>query len=320
MRRIAAFLLGLTLLYCGVSMLKAQVNLPLMGVGPTVAGGCSSTATAYESALVSASGAPTAGTQTAINTLLNGMASDGTLCKLDVLYLFAINSNGVGDLGAANGLVNAANPGTFNGTANGNVSTGCAGSTNCFSANNGWSGVDASTTIYIDTGFNPSTATSPKFTRNSSHVMAWPYTNAASGASGGAAIGLILGSTNTSRVYPRYSDNNFYSDANSATNATGVSNNTSTGGMYLVSRTGASSVDHYKITTNQGNTSEASAAVLNDNFAVLAQRVAGSTVNFGSALQLAAVSIGGGLSSTDVSNLESRLCTYLSSASVHGSC
>jgi len=271
--------------------------------------GVCSQASTYLTALSSASGAPTAGTQTAITTLICGLVTDGVFSKLDVLYLFAINSNGAGDLGAANALVNAANPGTFNGTANGSPS---------FSANNGYAGVDASTTVYIDTGFNPSTATSPQFTRNSSHVMAWPYTNAASGASGGSAIALVLGSNNTSRVYPRYSDNNFYSDANSATNSTGVSNNTNTGGMYLVSRTGASSVDHYKITTNQGNTSESSAAVLNGNFAVLAQRVAGAGVNFGSALQLATVSIGGGLSSTDVSNLESRLCTYLTT--VHGSC
>jgi hypothetical protein len=283
---------------------RAAGWLPLVSAS-TGGGGCSQ-ATTYNGMLDSGQNSA------AVTTLICGLVTDGVFAKLDVLYIFAINSS-------ANSLVNAANPGTFTGTANGNVSTGCAGATACFSANNGWSGVDASTTIYIDTGFNPSTATpTPNFIRNSSHVMAWPYTNAASGASGGAAIGLVLAATNSSRVYPRYSDNNFYSDVNSATNATGASNNTVTGGMYLVSRTGASSVDHYKITTNQGNTSEASAAVLNGNFAVLAQRVAGSTVNFGSALQLATVSIGGGLSSTDVSNLESRLCTYLTT--VHGSC
>jgi len=282
---------------------RAAGWLPL--VSASAGGGGCSQATTYNGMLDSGQNSA------AVTTLICGLVTDGVFAKLDVLYVFAINSS-------ANSLVNAVNPGTFNGTANGNVSTGCAGATACFSANNGWSGVDASTTIYIDTGFNPSTATSPQFTRNSSHVMAWPYTNAVSGASGGAAIGLVLGATNSSRVYPRYSDNNFYSDVNSATNAAGASNNTAAGGMYLVNRTGASSVDHYKITTNQGNTSEASAAVLNGNFAVLAQRVAGSTVNFGSALQLATVSIGGGLSSTDVSNLESRLCTYLTT--VHGSC
>jgi len=301
MKRLAA-VIGVFFALAAVAV-RAAGWLPL--VSASAGGGGCSQATTYNGMLDSGQNSA------AITTLICGLVTDGVFAKLDVLYIFAINSS-------ANSLVNAVNPGTFNGTANGNVSTGCAGSTNCFSANNGWSGVDASTTIYIDTGFNPSTATSPQFTRNSSHVMAWPYTNAASGASGGAAIGLVLGATNTSRVYPRYSDNNFYSDVNSATNATGASNNTATGGMYLVSRTGASSVDHYKITTNQGNTSEASAAVLNGNFAVLAQRVAGSTVNFGSALQLATVSIGSGLSSTDVSNLESRLCTYLTT--VHGSC
>jgi hypothetical protein len=301
MKRLAA-IIGVFFVLAAVAV-RAAGWLPL--VSASAGGGGCSQATTYNGMLDSGQNSA------AITTLICGLVTDGVFAKLDVLYIFAINSS-------VNSLVNAVNPGTFNGTANGNVSTGCAGSTNCFSANNGWSGVDASTTIYIDTGFNPSTATSPNFTRNSSHVMAWPYTNVASGASGGAAIGLVLAATNSSRVYPRYSDNNFYSDVNSATNATGASNNTATGGMYLVSRTGASSVDHYKITTNQGNTSEASAAVLNGNFAVLAQRVAGSTVNFGSALQLATVSIGGGLSSTDVSNLESRLCTYLTT--VHGSC
>jgi len=300
MKRLAA-VIGVFFVLAAVAV-RAAGWLPLVSAS-TGGGGCSQ-ATTYNGMLDSGQNSA------AVTTLICGLVTDGVFAKLDVLYIFAINSS-------ANSLVNAVNPGTFNGTANGNVSTGCAGATACFSANNGWSGVDASTTIYIDTGFNPSTATSPHFTQNSSHVSAWSFTNATSGASGGTVMGLVLAATNSTRLFPKYNDGNFYGDANSATNATGILNADSIG-HYVVNRSSAGAVQHYKNASDVGDSTEASAAVLNGNVAILAQRVAGSTVNFGSILQLGAITIGGSLSSTDVTNLEGRLCTYF--MTVHGSC
>jgi hypothetical protein len=134
MKRLAA-VIGVFFVLAAVAV-RAAGWLPL--VSASAGGGGCSQATTYNGMLDGSQNS------SAITTLICGMVTDGVFAKLDVLYVFAVNSS-------ANSLVNAVNPGTFNGTANGNVSTGCAGATACFSANNGWSGVDASTTIYIDT-------------------------------------------------------------------------------------------------------------------------------------------------------------------------
>lgn len=197
--------------------------------------------------------------------------------------------------------------GAFNGTANGSPA---------FSTNNGFTGADASATVYIDTNYNPTVDNSVIFGQNSSHAFVWSFTNAASGVSGGATLGLLNTGQGTTRIYPEYNDGNFYSDVSSNTQATGIANADSIG-SYIVNRSGASAVQHYKNATNVGSTTETSGTLVNGKIAILAQRTNGS-VTFGSGLQISAASAGASLSSGDVTNLDSIICAF--HTAVHGSC
>jgi hypothetical protein len=94
-----------------------------------------------------------------------------------------------------------------------------------FTADLGYTGVDASSTVYIDSNFNPATATTPNFVRDSAHVSAWNITNTSSGASGGIVIGLDDGPGKQTNIIPKYSDGSAYFRIN-GTNIAGVANAT----------------------------------------------------------------------------------------------
>jgi hypothetical protein len=97
------------------------------------------------------------------DTLICGLVSDG-VWNFDVLYIWAAPTQ-------ATALINLANPGTFNGTTHGTVS---------FAAYQGFTG-DGST-FYIDSGFNPATATTPKFVQNDAVLGVYVLTNRTTGS------------------------------------------------------------------------------------------------------------------------------------------
>src|SRR5260221_11187046 len=74
-----------------------------------------------------------------------------------------------------------------------------------FTTDRGYTGIDASSTVYLDTGFNPTVGT-PQFAQNAGHLSAWSNTAAASSANGGAIIGLrdSTGVAQNSLVISRY--------------------------------------------------------------------------------------------------------------------
>jgi len=235
---------------------------------------------------------------TAITTLICGLVTDGTFSLFDVLYIFAINSS-------ANALINAANPSSFAGTAHGAPA---------FSASNGFTGVDGSSTVYIDTGFNPTVGT-PAYQQNSGHLSIWSFTNLA----GQAAIGNTSGSNN-SRIYPKYSgDNSGRFDVNSNTStALGVSDSR---GYFFVSRNDSGHTKYYRNGSSIGNDTQASVAVtsLNCSFFVLGQQTnCGGLGGTGGGYQLGIASIGGAVSDAQALSIYNRLCTYMTT--VHGSC
>lgn len=232
--------------------------------------------------------------------LINGLDTDSLFAKLDVLYLFATDTS-------ANAVLNLISS-SFNATLNGSPA---------FSANNGYTGVNASSTVYIDSGFNANIA-GGSYAQNAAHMSAWSFTGTeiSGSGSGGTVIGLVSGATG-SRLLPRYfSDNNFYSDVNASVFSTGIANATATG-HYLVNRSGASAVQHYKNGASVGSSAETSQGLLSNNTFILAQSNNG-TPAFGGGFQIAAVSLGGNLTSGDVTNLYNRICTYLTT--IHGSC
>lgn len=160
MRRAFRILAALAILIGLCSHLHAQV--PMTGAGKGAPGGGGFTPSCAQSSTFLAAATDVTLTADKMNydTTICGVAADfgGTL-PTDVWYIWAAPTQ-------ATALINVANPGTFNGTLHGTVS---------FTAYQGFTG-DGST-FYIDSGFNPSTATSPNFVQNSATVGVYVLTN-----------------------------------------------------------------------------------------------------------------------------------------------
>lgn len=233
-------------------------------------------------------------------TLINGLVVDGVWPKLDVLYVFATKD-------AATALLNLTSA-SFNGVANGAPA---------FAPDLGYTGVDGSTTVYIDSTFNSTTAPSPNFSQNSSHLSAWSNTNAIAGASGGIMIGVASAGLTApaSHLIAKFSDGKDYFRINDNVFGGGVVNANSTG-HYVGSRSGASAQAGYRNAVDQGIASQASGAPPNAPISILAVMNVGGAVSFGSALQIGSASIGGNLSPTDVTNFYNRLRSYMTAVGV----
>lgn len=137
------------------------------------------------------------------------------------LYLFATAD-------ATSALVNAANPGTCNGTAHGAPA---------FSANHGYTGVDGSSTVYIDTG-----CTLANFGATVGNVggglFVWSNTNVTP-ATGGVAIGATTGAgcTNGAMLAERLPTGKAAAAAFTTTRFTTVSSPPSATGAFLAGNT-----------------------------------------------------------------------------------
>jgi len=250
-----------------------------------IAGGAGSHASAFLARTSGLDGTHT----TAYTNLINGLDTDGIFSKLDLLHIYATQDS-------TTALLNLVST-SFGGTANGSPT---------FTVDRGFTGVDGSTTVYIDSGFDASTAPTPQFVQNSAHVSAWCVTDI--GAFARAVIGNVGG--NETDIYPKHSDNNTYYRVN-ASGISGVANTTSNG-HYCANRSSSSAVQGYKngssVLTNNAATS---GAVVGGNFQILKALNLG-----GSAHQLAMASIGASLSSTDVTNFYNRLRTYMTAVGV----
>ncbi|SRR6266478_5440003 len=177
---------------------------------------------------------------------------DGTTSFFDTLYIF-------GNQDPTNALLNVVSA-SFTCTPNGSpVFTPCLG----------YAGVDASSTVYLDTGLNP-TLGSPKYTQNSAHVSAWSNTNVASGSNGGTVSGIIDLPFYT-QLLPKFSDGNSYFRVNDTpgTATAGVANADATG-HYLANRSGASAQQGYRNAVDQGVVATTSATPTSGNFYILA--------------------------------------------------
>ena len=206
----------------------------------TVGGGFTPSCSQSATFLAAASGVTLTADKTNYDTLICGLVSDG-VWNFDTLYIWAAPTQ-------ATALINLANPGTFNGTTHGTVS---------FTAYQGFTG-DGST-FYIDSGFNPSTATSPNFVQNSATVGMYILTSRATGTNMWG-VGCTVGSCTSGPLFAAYNAGSLYMQLNSATavgggspaNAQGAWNGTRTdatsAAVYLnsneipLSQTGAASV------------------------------------------------------------------------------
>lgn len=236
--------------------------------------------TAWVAAVVGDGGTVSGTRQTLVDNLIAGLKADGVFSKLDRLWLFwAENSqSALRDLVAAAAATPVNSPG--------------------FTVDQGYTG---GSTKYISTNFNPTTAPSPKYTRNSASVFTWELTSA---AIDGPSI-AFLGASFAMRLFPRWLDDKWYSSIND-TGSTSEFSVTDASGMRTLSRTISTEFDAYKngsFFVNSGTLN--SSAVVNDTFIFLNENGGSNytgTLAFGG--------FGQGLTAQNVADLYTRLGTF----------
>lgn len=235
------------------------------------------------------------------DTLITGLVNDGIFAKLDALWVYAARDT-------TNAVLNLVSS-SFTCVEHGSPT---------FTAYRGYTGSDGSTTVYLDTQFNPSSG-SPHYTQNSCHASAWSNTSAAAGASGGGMNGCADGGSpggGYTHVFPRFVDGKGYYRINDTkAGITAGVTNADGKGFYLANRSGASAQQGYKNASDVGVVAVSSMSVFNGNMYSLAYNAAGSPVaGFGG--QSAMCSFGGSLTSGEVTNFYSRLQTYMTAVGV----
>ncbi len=275
--------------------------------GQIAAGGCGSGLTAADqTALYNALNAyiasvrifsafttpPSAARQTLIQNCVGSLITAGVWDKLDALYMLA-----AADSQAAK--INWKAPGTYNCT---------EVNAPAFTADSGFLGAS---TKYIDSNFNPTTATTPNFIQNSSSIFAWSLSVAADSILIGTAA--ATGTSGESYFLPWFvgGGNYFFARVSSSADQT-ILNPFSTGlGFWVGSRTGASATDFYR---NGGasflTSATASAAPANAKLTIMHR---GGQYSTGT---IAASGFGSGLSAADNTALYNALRTYLTGVGV----
>ena len=222
-----------------------------------------------------------------IATLIDGLVSDGVWAKLDALYVLAQQN----ETDAQLNLIGTSYSLTINAILERDIS---------FTQYVGFSGFDNG--LFINTHFNPTTATSPLYVQNSASLGVWSYANA---NTAGVDIGVDAAAAN---ILVSYS-NTFYARLNGS--AGGIPT-PGTKGFYAGDRSSSANVVQYWNGASQGAQSSASAAVLN-NFFIIGNATGGA---FPTTNTLSAAFIGASLGAAGQLALYNRLRTYMTAVGV----
>lgn len=253
---------------------------------------------AWVAAVVAAGGTVSTVRKTLVNNMIAGLKVDGLWDLIDRLWILAAE-NTQSALIDMKALVMAVPHGSP-----------------AFAVNRGYTGVDASTTVYLDTMTNLSSY-GGQFVTNSGHASGWSNTNTTSGSGGGCIFGSTTASdgNNQTSIVPQYFDGNAYFRVNDSTPS---------GGSLIANSTGHFLVNRDSISTTQGyvngslffspNAASGTLANLNDVMLAINDNILG--VNFGGGYQLTMHSIGGNLSGAQVSSFYNRLRTYMTAVGV----
>lgn len=222
--------------------------------------------------------------QLLINGLISALVSSGIWAKLDAFYVMAAadeqaaQRNWVAD--------------TFNLTPT---------NTPTFTVDRGYQGNGS--TSFLDTGFNPTTASAPKFTQNDAHMLIWSRTSLRNGA----AVSYDAGNAN-SRVARRSNVvDGVPADGVYRSNLAGdVVSGTGYPGYVGWARSAAAVWEAYRNGADSGGGTNASAALSNASFYALAR----NSGEFGTN-QLAAYHFGGNLTAGQVSAVYNALNVYM---------
>lgn len=221
-------------------------------------------------------------------TLILGLISDGVWNKLDLLHIYATAD-------ASDALVNLCSP-NYKGVNAGNLT---------FTTDRGYTGVDAGSNV-INAGYDPSSGNT-LFTQNSAHLSVW---NLTAGNDNRPCVGASSGSWNAD-IFPQFGDGKTYFFANDA--GMSITNSTQTG-HFVANRDSSSSAQGYQNGSSLITSSSLTSVAPLGQISICGQHSGASFLGAGN--QVAAVSMGQSLSSTDVSNLYSRLRTYMTSVGV----
>jgi hypothetical protein len=247
---------------------------------------------AWVAAVVANGGTVSTTRQNLVDALVRGLKGDGIWRKLDRLWLLAGEN-------APQALTDV----VADVLATANASP-------AFAANLGYTGVDASATVSIETGFDP-TAAGINYGVNSAHLSVWSNLQLQSSGSGGKVIGHDDSGANnqSTEILPYYSDGNAYFRIIDSPGSGGFANAISTG-LITANRSGAAATQGYIGGALFASPNETAGTFSNRTVLILNAHGAPA----GSALQVSAASIGGSLTALDVSNLNSRLCDFLGGA------
>ncbi len=225
-----------------------------------------------------------------INTVIYGLFVDGIYAKLDRLWLYAGEN-------AASALLNIVTHIAWVYEAATN-----SGSTT-FTTDRGFTGNGSN--MYIDSGFNPTTASSPFYVQDSACIFGWTNTTGTdSGPLFGQPVDFKI------EVFPEYTDNNCYWRINTNTNRS-IANTGHARGLYTLNRTTANDVtlDINGVEVDV-SAATASAAIANENLTALRGQGNYSTS------QICCFGFGQELTATERENLYYRLRVYMNAVGV----
>lgn len=223
-------------------------------------------------------------------TMINGMVTDGTWAKLDLLYIFATNTSTTALLNLVSTSFTANNTGALTFTADqGFTGTGIAGG-------------------FIDTNWTPST-NAVQYTLNGGMTGAYIRTSRVT-ANNMTAYGCNnVAGTSFSYFRGRNASGNTEGDLNSA--AFGGTANANVQGSWILNRTASNNIALFKNagSTPLANISATSVALPDRSMQVF--QLGNGTGQGPTTDQQAAFWAGGGFSAADVSSFQARINAYM---------
>ncbi len=226
--------------------------------------------------------APSDARKLSIDTLITSLKTAGVWTKLDALYILAAHASQAARLNWVQDLYNCT-----------------AINSPTFTTDRGYTGDGSSS--YLDTNFNPTTASTPKLTQNDAHLGLWSRTSAGSFVNDmGAAATLYLGARNNGLTDSRIC----------SAGSTGIASADGTG-HFTGARSGSAGANSiaYRNGASIGSPGGTSGALTSGNIFVGARSI---NAQF-SARQIAAAHYGSNLTAQNVSDLYAALSTYMTS-------
>lgn len=218
-----------------------------------------------------------------VSELVRSLLAAGLWAKLDALYMLAAHDAQAARLNWIDDryTLTAVNSPTF-------------------TVDRGYAGTGGA--MYLATGFDPAAASSAKYLQNSAHISAWSLTGI---QQTGGLIGNGVGSGDA-HIYPYSADTRLYTQVNSAISDSMAL--TSSLGFFAASRVSAAGHVAYREGASVQVASRASVALGGHAFVI----GAGGAGTGYTSRQIAAATIGAGLSDSEVAALRLCLRTYLS--------